>query len=378
MKCGPQVRKTGQSAGCDALSAGELRRVQRPIGGLDQGLDRRALLPVRGQPGAHRQAERRPGDFLLHEVTPDIDPDPLGGEPGVAPVRVGQHHGEFISAIPAGDIDRPEVAPDELAQGLEREVTGQVPVPVVRLLEAIEIEHQQRGLRSVAPAALQLAAQAGFQIAAAEQPREGGGPRVLGPGAGGQAQTQLRAIRRPGARTPVAQRTPVEPDAPLDGDVRVLPSPALPLATLSVPAPLFRQTPEVDRRVLPGLAVPDHRVTRARETRALPACPGGIKRTASRCGITGARLLMNNGLSCDLERWSDGSAPFRGGTSTGSAQKWCASATPHILLYLGPLPPSRGVQRGPTTSVALQSTQFGALTRSVPSTTSYTPAGHTW
>ena len=30
----------------------------------------------------------------------------------------------------------------------------------------------------------------------------------------------------------------------------------------------------------------------------------------------------------------------------------------------GPLPPSRGVQRGPSTSVALQSTQFGGLTRS--------------
>jgi hypothetical protein len=32
--------------------------------------------------------------------------------------------------------------------------------------------------------------------------------------------------------------------------------------------------------------------------------------------------------------------------------------------YLGPLPPSRGVQRGPSTSVALQSTQLGGFTRS--------------
>lgn len=36
----------------------------------------------------------------------------------------------------------------------------------------------------------------------------------------------------------------------------------------------------------------------------------------------------------------------------------------HIKRYFGPLPPSRGVHRGPTTSVALQSTQFGGFTRS--------------
>lgn len=51
----------------------------------------------------------------------------------------------------------------------------------------------------------------------------------------------------------------------------------------------------------------------------------------------------------------------------------------HIARYLGPLPPSRGVHRGPSTSVALQSTQLGALTRRVPSgVRSYTPAGQTW
>src|SRR5258708_18692798 len=49
-----------------------------------------------------------------------------------------------------------------------------------------------------------------------------------------------------------------------------------------------------------------------------------------------------------------------------------------MRLYFGPLPPSRGVQRGPNTSVALQSTQFGALIRSPPPSASYTPAGQTW
>ena len=50
----------------------------------------------------------------------------------------------------------------------------------------------------------------------------------------------------------------------------------------------------------------------------------------------------------------------------------------YMRLYFGPLPPSRGVHRGPRTSVALQSTQFGALMRSPPSVASYTPAGHMW
>ena len=49
----------------------------------------------------------------------------------------------------------------------------------------------------------------------------------------------------------------------------------------------------------------------------------------------------------------------------------------YMRLYFGPLPPSLGVHRGPTTSVALQSTQFGAFTLSFPSTSSYTPAGQT-
>jgi len=52
-------------------------------------------------------------------------------------------------------------------------------------------------------------------------------------------------------------------------------------------------------------------------------------------------------------------------------------ASSHMRRYLGPLPPSRGVQRGPSTSVALQSTQLGALTLNLPFTCSYTPAGQT-
>src|SRR6267378_2008498 len=51
-----------------------------------------------------------------------------------------------------------------------------------------------------------------------------------------------------------------------------------------------------------------------------------------------------------------------------------AGTKSYIRLYLGPLPPSRGVHRGPSTSVALQSTQFGAFTRRPTLTRSYAPA----
>jgi hypothetical protein len=57
-----------------------------------------------------------------------------------------------------------------------------------------------------------------------------------------------------------------------------------------------------------------------------------------------------------------------------AAMLYCSGS--YIRLYLGPLPPSRGVHLGPSTSVALQSTQFGAFTRRAPCASSYTPAGH--
>src|SRR6185503_14016012 len=61
----------------------------------------------------------------------------------------------------------------------------------------------------------------------------------------------------------------------------------------------------------------------------------------------------------------------------GAAPRTALHGGPYILRYRGPLPPSRGVQRGPSTSVALQSMQLGGFTRSSSPTRSYTPAGHT-
>src|SRR5437667_5892562 len=57
-------------------------------------------------------------------------------------------------------------------------------------------------------------------------------------------------------------------------------------------------------------------------------------------------------------------------------QRTGVAPTPYIRLYLGPLPPSRGVHLGPSTSVALQSTQFGAFTRRAPCATLHSRRAH--
>jgi hypothetical protein len=90
-----------------------------------------------------------------------------------------------------------------------------------------------------------------------------------------------------------------------------------------------------------------------------------------------------------LDPWSVGVQPLRrvageGHNATGPTQSLASGRrsvpgrAAYIARYLGPLPPSRGVHRGPTTSVALQSTQLGGFTRSSSPTRSYTPAGQTW
>src|SRR5437879_5240638 len=110
--------------------------------------------------------------------------------------------------------------------------------------------------------------------------------------------------------------------------------------------------------------------------RAVLGAHSGPLRVGRRCEAIG---LVPLEMSCDRIFRSHDGAPMKGGRSPylmqrRDAVRCCARA--YIRLYLGPLPPSRGVQRGPSTSVALQSMPFGALTRSPPSTRSYTPAGH--
>ncbi len=69
----------------------------------------------------------------------------------------------------------------------------------------------------------------------------------------------------------------------------------------------------------------------------------------------------------------------RRGSETDRGSPEGEGLTAHIVRYFGPLPPSRGVQRGPSTSVALQSMQLGALITRLPASSfSYTPAGHMW
>src|SRR6266566_3388870 len=83
-----------------------------------------------------------------------------------------------------------------------------------------------------------------------------------------------------------------------------------------------------------------------------------------------AIVLARLQMSCDQKFWSlrqctrsvRAALPLMQCRRGSDAEASVAAAT-YMRLYLGPLPPSRGVQRGPSTSVALQSTQLGAFTR---------------
>ena len=58
------------------------------------------------------------------------------------------------------------------------------------------------------------------------------------------------------------------------------------------------------------------------------------------------------------------SLPWESGAIKQKIDIYTIAHRDHIARYFGPLPPSRGVHRGPSTSVALQSMQFAGLTTS--------------
>src|SRR5438093_9202530 len=88
-----------RSPGRNAISPRDLGGVQGGIGGLEQCLDRRALVAIGRQPCAERHAKGRSGDLALQEVAADIHTDPLGREPRTAAVRAGQHDRELVPPV---------------------------------------------------------------------------------------------------------------------------------------------------------------------------------------------------------------------------------------------------------------------------------------
>src|SRR5204863_1491207 len=108
-----------------------LGRIKGCLRRLKPGLRRPCLVTIGRQPSADRQAKRRSGDLALQEVAADIHADPLGGEPGAAAIRAGQHDGELVPPVAAGDVYRTQAAGDDLPHSLEGEVAGLVAVVVV-------------------------------------------------------------------------------------------------------------------------------------------------------------------------------------------------------------------------------------------------------
>ena len=58
--------------------------------------------------------------------------------------RLRKHQGKFVSAVPGCGINRPAMKPQYIGQPAQRAASDQVPVCVIDLFQAIQIEKQHR------------------------------------------------------------------------------------------------------------------------------------------------------------------------------------------------------------------------------------------
>ena len=108
----------------------------------------RPRLPERGASGADgdRDLEAfQPQGASLHEPTQPLGHHVRGGDVGVP-----QHDGELLAAEPDEHVLDPHAAPHRGGDRREDLVARAVPVPIVDLLEQVEVEHDDRQLRPVA------------------------------------------------------------------------------------------------------------------------------------------------------------------------------------------------------------------------------------
>ena len=82
----------------------------------------------------------RPGKLHRFELAAQL----LRGVQRLRHGRIRQQTGEFLAAEPAEQIARPYRRRNQVAERLEHAIAGLMPGRVVDLLEAIEIEQQQR------------------------------------------------------------------------------------------------------------------------------------------------------------------------------------------------------------------------------------------
>ena len=116
-----------------------LRLVQRPVGLAVKLL---AVDLVAGASGAADAGGKR--HHGIPERRRDADPEPLGDHRRLRLAGAGQEHREFVAADPGGPVDGADAGADDAGDNPECLVAGEVPGGVVELLEAVEVEDQQR------------------------------------------------------------------------------------------------------------------------------------------------------------------------------------------------------------------------------------------
>ena len=87
-------------------------------------------------------------------------------------VDADQDHGELVAADPGGDVGRAQALAERGGDAGEQLVAGGVAVEVVDGLEAVEVDHRERGALAVARAALDLALELLLEAAAVGEARE--------------------------------------------------------------------------------------------------------------------------------------------------------------------------------------------------------------
>ena len=112
--------------------------VQRGVGMMDELVAVRAQIRQAGD--ADRDRERAaPAVMATERPGQDVAADDLG----VGRRAARQQEGELVAADPIATVGAPEVRADDLADRAKHLVARGVSAPIVRLLEVVDVDHQQ-------------------------------------------------------------------------------------------------------------------------------------------------------------------------------------------------------------------------------------------
>ena len=69
-------------------------------------------------------------------------PDPFGDCTGGRVVHRGQDERELLATVTGGEVVVPQARAQDVGERPERLIPGGVPVPIVEVLEVVQVEHQ--------------------------------------------------------------------------------------------------------------------------------------------------------------------------------------------------------------------------------------------